>query len=124
MKAKLLFKKSQKMYEDLEKTLLEIELNLKNEKIIRYENSLMEIDEAIRKLKSEVVQFEFLSIADEIYFFKEIKPLFVAKFIYFSRLLSIEATKPNAGEYILKEYYECELKTLKKFSDENTEFYD
>ncbi|MCY1661043.1 RteC domain-containing protein [Chryseobacterium sp. SL1] len=84
----------------------------------------MEIDSAIRAIKLDVSSYQFSTVADEVYFFKEIKPVFISQFIYFSKLLSIEAAKPNAGELSLKEYFECELEVLKNFYENHTDFYE
>lgn len=89
----------------------------------RCEKILMETDMAIRDLKNWVSDFEFESMAEEVIFFKDIKPQFSAEFIYRSKILELEVAKPNAGQMILKSYYESELQTLKGFVDEYSDFY-
>lgn len=124
METKLLFRKSKKLYAELLQTLEMIESENTSGIIVSYEKSLMEIDQSIRQLKSLVNSVPFPAIADEVYFFKEIKPLFAAQFIYYSKILSLEAAKPNAGQYVLKEYYESELKQLKNFVEDHGDFYE
>ncbi|REC60140.1 RteC protein [Chryseobacterium pennae] len=124
MHANLFFKKCQRLQLTLEKRLEQIGFEQKNDPISLYERSLMEIDSAIRIIKQEVSSFEFSTVADEVCFFKEIKPAFISQFIYFSKLLSVEAAKPNAGELSLKEYFECELEVLKNFYEDHMDFYE
>lgn len=124
MHANLFFKKCKRLETNLGKKLEQISFDQKNNPIDLYERSLMEIDAAIRAIKLDVSSYQFSTIADEVYFFKEIKPVFISQFIYFSKLLSIEAAKPNAGELSLKEYYECELELLKNFYENHTDFYE
>ncbi len=124
MHANLFFKKCKRLETNLGKKLEQISFDQKNNPIDLYERSLMEIDSAIRAIKVDVSLYQFSTVADEVYFFKEIKPVFISQFIYFSKLLSIEAAKPNAGELSLKEYYECELELLKNFYENHTDFYE
>ena len=124
MHANSFFKKCKRLETNLGKKLEQISFDQKNNPIDLYERSLMEIDAAIRAIKLDVSSYQFSTVADEVYFFKEIKPVFISQFIYFSKLLSIEAAKPNAGELSLKEYYECELELLKNFYENHTDFYE
>lgn len=124
MEVQLFFKKCKKLQEELGEKLEMIELTTPEDRIGCCEKSLMEIDTAIRLIKSIVSGLEFSSVADEIHFFKEVKPFFIARFIYYSNLLSIEAAKPNAGQLNLKEYYSCELEALKDFYQQHIDFYE
>lgn len=124
MDAKVFFSECDELFSDLENVLTEVEFSYRTEQIAMHERSLIEIDEVVRKLKSRVVSYKFASLADEVYFFKELKPLFISQFIYHTRLLSIEAAKPNAGKIVLKEYYEYEILSIKSFYELNREFYE
>lgn len=124
MLTKTIFLKCEKQYVNLLLTLDKIEAEDQSDNISRYEKALMEIDAAIRVVRSLVSSNEFSSVAAEVRFFKEVKPLFVAQFIYYAKILEIEAAKPNAGQQILKEYYEYELQHLKNFVDDYSDFYD
>ncbi|WP_027375695.1 RteC domain-containing protein [Kaistella palustris] len=124
METKLLFDKAKQMYQQLCSALEDIQTENAANPIEAYEKALMEIDAAIRNLKVHASQTDFISTAEEVYFFKKVKPLFVSQFIYYSKILSIEAGKPNAGQYVVKEYYEFELQNLKTFVDEHYSFYE
>lgn len=93
-----------------------------NDMISRAEEILMEIDAAIRQLKVLLRQYQFVDWSEEIYFFKNTKPQFVAIYIYYSKLLSIEASKPFADPTALSSYYESERSHLLFFYNEHKDF--
>ena len=62
-----------------------------NEIVMRAEEILMETDSSIRQLKDILRQYKFPDWSEEIYFFKNTKPKFVSIYIYYSKVLSIEA---------------------------------
>ncbi|MFC4740259.1 RteC domain-containing protein [Flavobacterium ponti] len=97
----------------------------------------LEIDDTIHKcekaieiilisnntLKKIITKNNFKSEQEEILFFKEIKPQFTSKLIYYNMIYKIEMKKPNGGHRILKKYYNNELIKLKAFFDNELEFY-
>ena len=107
---------------------LELELAILNKEtenlIYTAEKALIVIDQSITKIKSLVVNYQFECMADEIHFFKNLKPKLISEFIYYSEILSIETLKPNGGQKVLRKYYENELAKLKYFHDENRDFYN
>lgn len=124
MTAKLLSEKCEKRYAALLQALEKTETESDENTTVLYEQALMEIDGAVREVKRWVNETDFRSVAEEVYFFKEVKPLFIAQFIYYSKILAVEVAKPNAGQHILKEYYEYELQDLKSFVDNYGGFYE
>jgi hypothetical protein len=90
--------------------------------IFRAEEILMETDKSITSLKTLLQQYSFSDWSDEIYFFKNTKPQFVAIYIYYSKVLSIEASKPYADPQALRSYYESERAALLYFYNEQKEF--
>lgn len=117
-----IFKQIAEMREKLKQRLSEIELE-EQETITISERSLMEIDEVTRSLKTLISDYNFRNIAEEIYFFKEIKPQFISLYIYHSTVLNVETSRPIAGQKILRKYYENEIEKLNVFYVENAEFY-
>ena len=93
-----------------------------NDIVIRSEEILMETDSAIRQLKDNLRQYQFSDWSDEIYFFKNTKPQFVAVYIYYSKILAIEASKPYADPQALRAYYENERTNLLYFYNEQRDF--
>lgn len=93
-----------------------------NDIIARSEEILMETDAAIRQLKSILRQYKFADWSEEIYFFKNTKPQFIAIYIYYSKILSVEASKPFADSKALASYYENERSSLLYFYGEHKDF--
>ncbi|KFF01329.1 hypothetical protein IX39_12155 [Chryseobacterium formosense] len=86
------------------------------------EEILMETDATVRNLKKLVSQYTFTDWRDEINFFKNTKPKFVSVYIYYSRILGIESSKPYADPSVLISYYEKERSNLMYFYEENRDF--
>ena len=93
-----------------------------NDVIMRSEEILMETDIAIRQLKNIFRQYKFADWSEEIYFFKNTKPQFVAIYIYYSKILAIESSRPYADTITLRSYFENERANLLYFYNEHREF--
>lgn len=87
------------------------------------EQAIEYILKTLEKLKKQVLKKEFKSQEEEIDFFKNIKPKILSKLIYFNTVYKIETRKPYGGERVLKKYLNNELDRLKRFFDNNLEFY-
>lgn len=114
-------KKIDKLFKDLNENIDLVHRN-KTDALNYTEEILMDTDAAIRKLKEYVSQYTFKDWSEEIYFFKVTKPKFVSIYIYYSKLLSIESSKPYADPVVLKQYYETERSNLICFYQDNRDF--
>ncbi|WP_223609526.1 RteC domain-containing protein [Chryseobacterium sp. OSA05B] len=123
MVTKTFFRKVCELREDLEKQIVIITQQYDNI-VTSSEGILLKIDESIRELKKLVKDFTFESIADEVQFFKEHKPYFISRYIYYSAILHIETSKPQAGDKSLRKFYESELLKLKTYYAEQIDFYN
>ena len=94
-----------------------------DDQIKKCEQAITVILKSIYELKKAATKTNFKSKSEEIQFFKEVKPLFASKLIYFNLVYRIEMKKPNGGNKILKKYYNNELLKLKAFFDNELEFY-
>jgi len=93
------------------------------EQIKAAELSIKVLLSVIDKLKKFTLRYKFKNEADEIHFFKYFKPQFISKLIYHNRVLNIETKKPYGGEKVTRKYLNNELEKLKRFFDNNLEFY-
>ncbi|MEP2404755.1 MAG: RteC domain-containing protein, partial [Nonlabens ulvanivorans] len=107
---------------DLNDQLSFIDLEIDNESI-RCEHAIEVILKTIEALKVVISKTKFKTNTEEIKFFKEIKPQFTSKLIFYNALYKIEMKKPNGGTRIVKKYYNNELIKLKAFFDNELEFY-
>ncbi|MFZ4680072.1 MAG: RteC domain-containing protein [Flavobacterium sp.] len=94
-----------------------------DDQIKKCEQAITIILKSINELKKATYKTNFKTETEEIQFFKEIKPQFTSKLIYFNRVYKIEMKKPNGGNRVLKKYYNNELLKLKAFFDNELEFY-
>ena len=120
---KTFFRKTESIRHELE-IELEALAEQENDPIKMSERALLKVDSGIRKVKLLLKEVNFESIADEVHFFKVHKPFFISRFIYFSRLLDIESSKPASGEKNLRKYYENELRKLNDWHAEEQEFFN
>ena len=91
--------------------------------IQRSESAINIIINSIEKLKVIFEKEKVKSQEIEIDFFKNIKPRFTSKLIYYNTVFKIETKKPHGGERILKKYLNNELDKLKRYFDNNLDFY-
>ncbi len=111
-------KKIDKLWKELNDSIDIVHRN-KTDVLEYAEEILMDTDTAIRKLKYYVTQYTFRDWSEEIFFFKVTKPKFVSIYIYYSKLLSIESSRPYADPLVLKKYYETERSNLVCFYQDN-----
>lgn len=114
-------KKIDELWKSLNESIDQINRS-ESDVVIRAENILMESDLVIRKLKDHIRQYKFADWNEEIFFFKTTKPKFISIYVYYSKVLSIEASKPYADPEALRSYYENERFNLMFFHQEQREF--
>lgn len=99
-----------------------IDLEIDNQ-IEKCESAIDIILKSIDAVKKIISKNSFKSDLEEVLFFKETKPQFTSKLIYYNMVYKIEMKRPNGGNRILKKYYHNELLKLKSFFDNELEFY-
>lgn len=90
--------------------------------IQRVETIIHLIVNTLAEVKEHVLKTGFKTQDEEIYFFRFQKPVIVAKLIYYNAIYKIETRKPHGAKAVRK-YLNKELKKLKRFFDENLDFY-
>lgn len=99
-----------------------IELEV-DDTVLRCEKSIEIILKSIEKVRNITLKSNFKSEQEEIHFFKDVKPQFTSKLIYYNSIYKIEMKKPFGGVRIVKKYYNNELTKLKRYFDNNLDFY-
>jgi hypothetical protein len=64
------------------------------------------------------------NVDEEIHFFKQLKPRIVSILTYYNAIYKIETRKAFGGEETVRAYLDNELLRLKRFFDNNLEFYE
>ncbi|MFV0269150.1 MAG: RteC domain-containing protein, partial [Draconibacterium sp.] len=77
--------------------------------------------DAFNQLKLFIASYEFKNEEEEINFFKEIKPKFCYRMIYYRKLYNIEMNRP-AGLDKQKEYLNEELEEINKYNTKRLDF--
>src|SRR5690606_19909359 len=106
---------------DLEKAINELEIEA-DCSIQHLEAVIHLILKSLSELKEYILKRGFKNINEEIRFFKYQKPVVVAKLIYYNTIYKIETKKPY-GTKSIRKYLNKELKKLKRFFDNNLDFY-
>jgi hypothetical protein len=100
-------------------------INLETDDIIEKSLKSVEITAAVlRTLRKQFLKNKCYGSEAEIDFFKNIKPKFTSLIIYHNAILAIETNIPRGGKKITKDYINKELKKLKRFFNNNLEFYN
>src|SRR5690606_1348351 len=77
----------------------------------------------LKEVKLYVLEKGFDKEEDEIYFFKKLKPDILSKLIYYNAIFKIESKKSHGSYKLIKKYLSNEQIRLKKYFDNNLEFY-
>jgi hypothetical protein len=108
-------------FHKLETAISELEIEV-DCSIQRIEAVIYLIVKYLSEVKEYVLKRGFKNIDEEILFFKYQKPAIVAKLIYYNAIYKIETKKPY-GTKPIRKYLNKELKKLKRFFDNNLDFY-
>jgi hypothetical protein len=92
--------------------------------LYKAERGIALVEKCIRKLQKQIVGQDFETQADEIYFFKHVKPQIFSKLIYYIRLFSIESKRPRGNDVSQIKYLQQQIDKLQTFFNENLEFYN
>jgi len=81
------------------------------------------LGEAFDRLKEFIINYTFKDEAEEILFFKEIKPKIFCHLIYYRKVYNIEMHRPIASVEAQKEYLKKKLDVIQDFNDKILDFY-
>lgn len=108
---------SQTRYRDLLETISNLPV-LKNFDLKNPANVAEVVKKAIDDLKMHFSNYPFPNQFAQVLFFKYEKPKFYSEYVYALELFTIESQRPHADETILKNYYEQELRFVRRFFDQ------
>jgi hypothetical protein len=113
---------SESLMSELEHQLNLIQLETENP-IQSAEQAIKNSVAALERLKNFFIKYKRLNKSEEIEFFRDIKPKFTSKLIYYIEIYNIETNKPLGSQKTIRKYYKSDLFKLKVFFEENQEFY-
>ncbi len=113
---------AERFYSALENQLTEVAINEKSS-ADQYRTSILLCKKAMAKLKNYISSYAFENTEEEIHFFKNVKPQFYSKYIYFINVYNFLIQQPLGGNEILKEYINFQLADVKRYFDHNQAFY-
>ncbi|OOG75464.1 RteC domain-containing protein [Flavobacterium sp. A45] len=113
---------AESLMSELEHQLKRIHLETENP-IQTAELSIKCVIDSLDDLKASFIKYKYLKKKEEIEFFRDIKPKFVAKLIYYNEIYCIETCSPLGSKKTIRKYYRAELLKFKMFFEENKEFY-
>jgi len=77
---------------------------------------------AFNQLKMFILTYTFINEEEEILFFKDIKPKFCYRLIYYRKIYNIEMNRPLAGIDTQKEYLNRELNAINEYTTKRLDF--
>jgi hypothetical protein len=81
------------------------------------------IEKKLKEIYKWLKKHIFLSVQEEIYFFKELKPRMVSKLLYFKAILNLETSLSQTKKERNKQY-EKQLSEINSYSTKNRELYE
>jgi len=79
--------------------------------------------ESLLQLRQWVTAHAFPDRDCEIYFFKQVKPAIMARYIYYQKVYRLHTGYYNGSGLLEKERLEMELRAIARFFDDNRDFY-
>lgn len=108
--------------QSLEENIKHLETEHSNQ-ITLAELSIEVILQSLKRTKKFILNKGFADMEEEIYFFKKLKPVILSKLIYYNAIHKVETKRPHGGEKVVKKYLNREIVKLKRYFNNNREFY-
>lgn len=99
-------------------------LDTYQDEIIKIGKTLTFIRELISELKTFTRNYKFRNQAEEIQFFKEVKPVFLSQYFYYKKVFAIRLFDSFKDRKACQANYHLLLHRLEVFAKKNREFYE
>lgn len=107
------------------------ELNLSLEKISNAQQDALEqasksiviLQEVMSRLKEFIRTYRFVSVEEEIHFFKDTKPTFLSQLLHQEKVFDLKLNQPCADKTQIQAFYNQSLEHLQQFARTNAKFY-
>jgi hypothetical protein len=91
--------------------------------LARVETCISICEESLLQLRQWVTEHSFPGKDCEIYFFKQVKPMIMARYIYYKKIYRLHIGYFNGSGLLAKERLEQELKDITRYFSDNADFY-
>ncbi|THU38264.1 tetracycline regulation of excision, RteC [Niastella caeni] len=91
--------------------------------LTRVETCIHICEESLLELRQWVMEHSFPGRDCEIYFFKQVKPVIMARYIYYQKIYRLHIGYFNGSGLLAKERMERELQTIARYFADNADFY-
>src|SRR5690606_5649027 len=81
------------------------------------------LQEIMSKLKEFIRTYRFMSVEEEIHFFKNTKPTFLSQLLYHEKVFDLKLNQPCADKTQIQSFYNQSLEHLQQFARTNAKFY-
>ena len=81
------------------------------------------LEEKLNELFTRLENYNFISIEEEIYFFKELKSRLTSKYIYYHKIIEIESNAPTTSKKLKIKYYKQVIAECHLASKKDNEFF-
>ncbi|QDH81196.1 hypothetical protein FKX85_20045 [Echinicola soli] len=92
-------------------------------RLFQLEAAHKKAEKALEELDLVLAEYEFSNEAEEIHFFKRIKPDFHSESIYYAELFNLESARPTSHKSIQVQYLRKEQQKLQAFLDRNRDLH-
>ena len=93
-----------------------------NGDLVQFESAILDCLECHSRVKEYISENEFEDKEQEIFFFKELKPMITSNHVYFLKLFAIHSKMPIGSTDLIKSYLKTELNKIDNFYQNNREF--
>ena len=99
------------------------EFNVEQDELLKVGSLMTVIRQTITELKTFTSKYKFQDEAEEIKFFKEVKPVFLSQFYYYKKVFAVRLFDSFKDERSKQANYYRMLTVVETFSKKNYEFY-
>lgn len=85
--------------------------------------SIIILQEVTDKLKEFIRTYRFVSVEEEIHFFKNTKPTFLSQLLHQENVFNLKLNQPCADKAQIQNFYNQSLEHLQQFARTNAKFY-
>jgi len=119
----MIFKYTDRLYDDLNRDLTAIKLD-EEQRIKMFEQCIAVSIRYLRRLKDFFLDNPPVEIAEEIKFFKEVKPKFKSLLIFYQQVLNIELRTPVGDAELITDFYFSEMRIITHYFESQVPFYE